>query len=255
MDEEAFNSDRCPTGIPGLDELLDGGFPRGRTVLLAGNCGTGKTIFGMEFLYNGITKYNEPGILVMLEQNVRHLKKDLLAFNLNLDELEDLGKLVIIDASLSKFSINDINMPNPPRDRSFSLTSRELIETKEVVEIIVDTAKEIKAERVVIDSLPALDNLIKNKDGVRDVMLSMNYRLQNAELTSILIDEVVDTKPDYGIKSYIVDGVVRLHYTTTGPDAGRNLVIEKMRGTRHSENIHPIRFKEGEGIEVLGAEE
>lgn len=255
MDEEAFRIERCPTGIPGLDELLDGGFPKGRTILLAGTCGTGKTIFGVEFLYNGITKYNEPGILVMLEQNIQHLKKDLLAFNFNLDELEDLGKLVIIDASLSKFSISDINLPTPPRDKSFSLTSRELIETKEVVDIIVDTAKEIRAERVVIDSLPALDNLIKNKDDVRDIMLSMNYRLQNAELTSILIDEMTENQPEYGIKSYIVDGVIRLNYITTGPDAGRSLVIEKMRGTRHSENIHPIRFKEGYGVEVLGVEE
>ncbi len=253
MDDEQSNLDRCPTGVHGLDELLDGGFPRGRTILLSGTCGTGKTIFGIEFLYNGITKYNEPGILVMLEQNVGHLKRDLMAFNLNLDELEDLGKLVVIDASLSKFSLKDTS--NIPRDKSFSLTSRDLIETLEVVDIIVDTAKEIRAERVVVDSLPALENLVKNKDAMRDVMIGMNYRLQNAELTSILIDEVTDDKPEYGVKRYIVDGVIKLNYTTAGPDAGRSLVIQKMRGTRHSENIHPIRFNKEYGIEVLGAEE
>lgn len=255
MDNEAFGTGRCPTGIPGLDELLDGGFPRGRTILLSGTCGTGKTIFGVEFLYNGIIKYNEPGILVMLEQNIEHLKKDLLKFNFNLDELEDLGKLVVIDASLSKFNINDINLPTPSHDKSFSLTSKEIIGTKEIVDIIVDTAKEMKAERVVIDSLPALDNLIKDGEEVREVMLSMNYKLQNAELTSILIDEIAGNQPQDGIKEYVVDGVIRLYYTTTGPDAGRSLVIQKMRGTRHSENIHSIRFKEGYGVEVLGAEE
>lgn len=256
MDNEKFKIERCPTGIPGMDELLDGGFPRGRTILLSGACGTGKTIFGVEFLYNGVTKYNEPGILVMLEENVEHLKKDLMAFNFNLNEVENLGKLVIIDASLSKFNIKDADkLTSPHDDKSFSLTSRKLIETAEVVDIIVDTAKEIKAKRVVIDSLPALDNLIKNKEGVRDIMLSMNYRLQNAELTSLLIDEATDDEHKYGVKTYIVDGVIRLHYTTTGPDIGRSLVIQKMRGTKHSENIHPIRFNESHGIDVLGTEE
>lgn len=256
MAEETSSIERCPTGILGLDELLNGGFPRGRTILLTGACGTGKTIFGVQFLYNGIIKYNEPGILVMLEQNIEHLRKDVIEFNLDLSELEELGKLVIIDASLSRFNLSEIEIPKAVHDRSFSLTSKELIETKEVVDIIIDTAKEIKAQRVVIDSLPALDNLIKNKENVRDVMLNMNYRLQASGLTSILISDVLDNKvPEKSIEGYIVDGVIILQYITSGPDMGRNLVIQKMRGTKHSENIHPIRFVEGLGIEVLGVEE
>ncbi|MBU4266966.1 MAG: circadian clock protein KaiC, partial [Candidatus Altiarchaeota archaeon] len=67
---EFEGDDRCPTGIPGLDEVISGGFPRGRTILLTGACGTGKTIFGIQYLFNGITKYNEPGVLVLLEQNI-----------------------------------------------------------------------------------------------------------------------------------------------------------------------------------------
>ena len=60
---------RCPTGIEGLDDLIDGGFPRGRVILLAGTCGTGKTTFAVQYLVNGITKYGENGIFVTLEQN------------------------------------------------------------------------------------------------------------------------------------------------------------------------------------------
>lgn len=245
--------ERCPTGTPGLDEILDGGFPRGRTILLKGSCGTGKTILGAQFIYEGIRKFNEPGVLVLLEQNINHFKTDMLAFGCDLSELEDLGKLVIVDASLSRFNLSDINLPKPSHDKSFSLTSMELIETKEVIDIIVDTAEEINAKRVVIDSLPALNNLVKSRGSARDIILGMNYRLQAAELTSILIEDVIDHEE--WVEDYVVDGVILLEYKTSGPDVGRYLTIQKMRATKHSENIHPIRFRTGIGVEVLGVEE
>jgi len=256
--EPEFSSgyeDRCPTGIPGLDEILSGGFPRGRTILLAGACGTGKSILGTQYLYNGVVKYNEPGVLVMLEQNVDQLKKDMISFNYDLRELEEVGKLVVIDASLSRFNLSDINLPKPSHDRSFSLTSIELIETKEVVDIVIDTAKEIGARRIVIDSLPALNNLVKNAENVRDIVLSMNYKLQGNGFTSILIDDIFDDqRPGFSTQGYVVDGVIVLEYKTSGPDIGRYLTVQKMRGTKHSENIHPIRFVEGLGLEVLSVE-
>ncbi|MEA3255119.1 MAG: ATPase domain-containing protein [Candidatus Altiarchaeota archaeon] len=244
---------RCPTGIPGLDNLLGGGFPKGRTILLKGECGTGKTIFCNQFLYNGIVKYNEPGILVLLEQNIKYVKRDMRSFGFNLDELEDSGKLVIIDASLSKFNIIGPSSKSKS-GKSISLTSKDLLGTKEVVDIIIDAAKEIRAERVVIDSLPALDNLIRNKEHVRDVILYMNYRLQSRELTSILVSDILENR-NSDIEDYVSDGVIKLSYITSGPDTGRNLIIQKMRGTTHSENIHPITFTEGVGMEILETED
>jgi KaiC/GvpD/RAD55 family RecA-like ATPase len=251
MENTEVKSDRCQTGIPGLDEILDGGFPRGRTVLLKGECGTGKTIFAAQFLHNGIVKYNEPGVLVLLEQNINYFKKDVAAFNFQIDELEEAGKLVIIDASLSRFNLTETT---PRNTKSFSLTSRDLIGTKEVVDIIIDAAKELKAERVVIDSLPALDNLVRSKENVRDVILYMNYRLQSKGLTSILVSDILEHRSS-DIEGYVSDGVILLKYQPSGPDAGRTLTIQKMRGTKHSGNIHPFGFKEGLGVEVMEAEE
>jgi KaiC/GvpD/RAD55 family RecA-like ATPase len=250
MEKNEAKDGKCPTGIPGLDELLDGGFPRGRTILLKGECGTGKTIFGAQFVYNGVMKYNEPGILVLLEQNIGYFKRDVGQFNFNLDELEDAGKLVIIDASLSRFNLTDTSHKG---GKSFSLTSRDLIGTKEVVDIIIDAAKELKAERVVIDSLPALDNLVRSKENVRDVILYMNYKLQSKGLTSILVSDVLEHRSS-DIEGYVADGVIVLNYITAGPDAGRNMIIQKMRGTKHSDHIHPLVFKEGVGVEVMESE-
>lgn len=246
MENKEEGRDKCPTGIPGLDGILDGGFPRGRTILLKGECGTGKTVFGAQFLHNGIVKYNEPGILVLLEQNINYFKKDVAAFNFNVDELEDAGKLVIIDASLSRFNLTEGSQKG---GKSFSLTSRDLIGTKEVVDIIIDAAKELKAERVVIDSLPALDNLVRSKENVRDVILYMNYRLQSKGLTSLLVSDILAHRSS-DIEGYVADGVILLQYITSGPDTGRNLIIQKMRGTHHSDHIHPIAFKDGVGVEV-----
>lgn len=245
-----FKLERCPSGIAGLDALLDGGFPRGRTILVKGECGTGKTVFGVQFIYNGVLKYNEPGILVLLEQNINYLKKDVAGFGFNLDELEESGKLVIIDASLSRFNASE---PTTKNTKSFSLSSRDLIGTKEVVDIIVDSAKEINAQRVVIDSLPALDNLVRSKENVRDVILYMNYRLQSKGYTSLLISDTLEHRSS-DIEGYVVDGVINLRYNPSGPDAGRTLVIQKMRGTHHSENIHPFTFKPGVGIQVQSLE-
>lgn len=242
--------DRCQTGIPGLDELLDGGFPRGRTILLTGECGTGKTIFGAQFLYNGIVKYNEPGIMVLLEQNIQYLKKDMLSFGFDLNELENSGKLVIIDASLSRVNISKFITKS---DKTFAIRSKDIIGTKQIVDIILDAAKETRTERVVIDSLPALDNMVKTKENVRDVILYMNYRLQEKGLTSILVSDILKNR-EGDVEEYVADGVIKLNYITSGLDAGRNLVIQKMRGTHHSENIQPFVFKEGVGIEVLRVE-
>ena len=73
-----MSEEKIKTGIPGLDELLGGGIPKGRSVLLSGRCGTGKTVFGVQYLIEGI-KIGEPGVLVTLEQNNEELSSDMLA--------------------------------------------------------------------------------------------------------------------------------------------------------------------------------
>ena len=81
-------------------------------------------------------------------------------------------------------------------------------------------------------------------------------RLKEAGLTSILISEYQEAGIGslHGVEEYVVDGVVQLQYSSKGPDAGRRLTIKKMRGTPHSEDIHPLKFVERKGMEVLSAD-
>ena len=247
--------ERCPTGIEGLDELIEGGLPRGRVILIAGDCGTGKSILAIQFLYNGAIKYGEPGILVSLEQTPRLLRADMATMGMNLQELEDQGKLILIDASLSGMAFKESKTRYALTPEKFSLDS--------ITALISEAANEIGAKRAVVDSFSALDTLLETKktqvglglkEDVRHAILGINYKLQSMELTSILISDTTDEGKlsKHEIEEFMVDGVITLNYRTAGPDAGRHLIIKKMRDTKHSENINTVEIIPGKGIRIKG---
>src|SRR5271168_4879429 len=87
------------TGIAGLDKILLGGLPQGNVVLVQGATGTGKTLFGTEFIYRGITEFGEPGIIVVFETSAQKLIRDAAKMGWNLDELQTQRKLQIVFTS------------------------------------------------------------------------------------------------------------------------------------------------------------
>ncbi|MFW9944179.1 MAG: ATPase domain-containing protein, partial [Candidatus Sifarchaeia archaeon] len=97
-----FEIERVNTGIPGLDDLIEGGFPRGDIILVAGRAGTGKSILVNQFLYKGVTEYGEPGVLVTLEEPPHLIRRNMMRFGMDLAALEKEGKLSIVDLSPSK---------------------------------------------------------------------------------------------------------------------------------------------------------
>ncbi|MFH0862479.1 MAG: ATPase domain-containing protein [Candidatus Altiarchaeota archaeon] len=248
--------DRCPTGIAGLDELLEGGFPRGRVILVAGGCGTGKSTLAVQFLCNGITRYGEPGVLVTLEQHPMRIKQEMLVMGFDLEALEREGKLAIVDASLSDIIFKE-------RGSQFALSPTASFGMESILGLIEDAANKVGAKRAVVDSFSALDTLIETRrshtsgsiqEDSRKTTLGINYKFQSLGLTSILTKDLFDDHRTgrYGMEEFIADGVITLHYNVSGPDTGRHLIIKKMRSTKHSENINTIEFVRGEGIRVKG---
>lgn len=246
-----MKDDRCPTGITGFDKLVEGGFPRSRSILVSGMCGTGKTAFAMEFLYRGITEYNEPGVLVVLEENPIHLKKDLMAIGIDLEKVEKEDKLLIIDASLSRrgedaimlarSKAKGLGQPILPKDHGI----------EDITNAILDAAKKIGAKRVVIDSITALDSLIKSEANVRDTILDITFKLQDASITSVLISEIMSGDESmvsrHGIEEYTADGVIILK-ANEALDT-RTIRVIKMRQTNHS--LKPTTFRiTAQGLEV-----
>jgi KaiC/GvpD/RAD55 family RecA-like ATPase len=252
--------EKCPTGIEGLDELMEGGFPRGRTILIEGDSGTGKSILSAQFIYNGILKYNEPGILIILEQNPELYKEDMLAIGFDLSKLEEEGKLIIIDASLSGLVSGELALLAIPKKGEFKIAPDQF--SVELVEALIqEAARKIGAQRAVVDSFSALESILEAKkaregevpvDEARKTMLSINYKLQQMRLTSVLVSDLIDHKSGtHGTEKFMSDGIITLDYETKGADAGRHLTIRKMRMVSHSENIHQIVFERGVGVKVL----
>ena len=97
--------ERTATGIKGFDNLIEGGIPEARSVLVSGACGTGKTIFCMQFLYNGAMKYKEPGIYVTLDERPDLIRQDMLRFGWDLRKIEDENMIQIIDGSIAKIGL------------------------------------------------------------------------------------------------------------------------------------------------------
>lgn len=243
-------SDRCPTGITGLDDILGGGFPRNRSMLLAGTCGTGKTTFAMQYLVQGILKYNEPGVLVTLEQDSEELRGDMLRYGWDLRKLENEKKLIIIDTSLSKIGVKEYvtSIPVDP-DKSFSLLPGEF-DFERITELVITTAKNINAKRVVIDSLPALDILSRSETNIRRILLQMNYEFKSHGLTSIMITEIAedDGISHHGVEEYIADGVIILK-TNEALDT-RTIKIRKMRLTNHTLKPLALDINPATGIQI-----
>ena len=160
------------TGIPGFDDLLDGGLVEGTTTLLSGRSGSGKSVFGLQFLYEGATKFDTPGILLTLEARPDEIRKDAEQFGWDLKSLEQEGKFIIVDAASSK-----AGLPTSERyalRRGFDMTT--LAET--LYKVVEDT----KASRVVIDSLSGLTLRFSEPSEVRQELFRISAFLNELKV-------------------------------------------------------------------------
>ncbi|HIH09459.1 MAG TPA: AAA family ATPase [Candidatus Diapherotrites archaeon] len=228
---------RVPSGVKGLDELVEGGFPEGRSILVTGGCGTGKTILCTQYIFNGAEKYNEPGIYVTLDERPELIRQDMLRFGWDLAKLEDKNLLQIIDGSLAKIGM--------PSEEEFSMPAAGFDLDRLLLEIM-RTAKRIGAKRLVIDSIPALGFNFNSENEVRNAILKLSYMLMRIGVTTLMTTESslenMSNYGKYGIEEYVTDGVVVLHYMGIGTRSNRTLHIRKMRATKHSEDLHPIEI-------------
>src|SRR5262245_55715017 len=171
--------DLIPTGVAGLDDILRGGVPRGNVLLVEGAAGTGKTLLGVEFVYRGVTAYNEPGIIVTFEVAPNKLIRDAAGFGWNLAELQQQNKVKIIFTS--------------PQVLSQELRSPD--------SLLLETAAEMDAQRIFIDGISLLRSVSNhlnntgngNGDDVgsyRQLLHQLLEGFQRENLTAVLSHEV-----------------------------------------------------------------
>jgi KaiC/GvpD/RAD55 family RecA-like ATPase len=244
---------RIHTGIYGLDEMLEGGFPEGRTILLSGGCGTGKTIFAMQYIYRGALEYNEPGVFVTLDERPEMIRQDMLRFGWDIKKMEAKGKIAMVDAAASKIGV--------PSEEKFTLPQIGL-DVDRLIQRVLQVAEQIGAKRIAIDSIAGLGFHIDNEADIRRAILKINYMLTTSSVTALLTSEVPEQSfgagpmsfSKYGVEEYTADGVVVMHYLGIGTESNRSLFVRKMRGTKHIEDIVPMEIT-SKGIVVKTPEE
>ncbi len=238
-----YQTERVKSGIPGFDDLIQGGFPKGTTVLVTGPTGSGKTTFGVQFVYNGVHLYNEPGVIVTLEERAQDLRKEMMAFGWNMEKYEREGKLAIIDGVSAVVGL--------PSEEQYVLEGN--LNAEDFLRYIYRVVKAIDAKRLVIDSIPSIAFRLQEEGKIREVLLQLNTILLEMGVVSILTTEAPDPSSGkisrYGIEEYIARGVVLLDFIEKDVELKRYLLIRKMRETKHSMKKYPFEITE-EGIVV-----
>jgi circadian clock protein KaiC len=212
------------TGIRGFDEITDGGLPRGRTTLVMGGPGSGKTVFALQALVNGAHRTGEPGVFVAFEESTRQVVANAATFGWDLPELTK-KKLFFLDARLA---------PDVVKAGEFDLLGMlNLLEIK---------AKEIHAKRIVFDGIDVLLSLLDDGAAERREVYRIRDWLSRTGLTAIITQKVgvSETEQRYGFLQFMVDCVVVLRHQVVDGSAFRNLRVMKYRGSGFAGDEFPI---------------
>ena len=230
--------EKVKTGIPGFDEIIGGGFPKGYCYTIAGGPGSGKTTFAIQFLYNGATKYGENGVYLTFDESPRSIKTSALNFGMNLSRLEESRKLIIIDASPIRMEVGRYVAKAPV---TLGLSNFNI---DSVLKIVHEAAEKIDARRIVVDSLTSL--LIQYSDPfiIRKETLSMIRSLSEREqYTSILLSEIDEESPfRFRAEMFLTNGVIILHNIRQAEERIRAIEVLKMRGVDHSTRLHLFKI-------------
>ena len=228
--------------------MLNGGFPSGRSILLCGGPGSGKTIFGIQFLYNGISKHNENGLYVSLDENPEHLKENVAVFGWNLEKLEEKQKLEIIDASPVR------TIPARTRKMGKMWIGKRDFNLSSLIEVIKTRAKELKAKRIVVDPITSLIIQYQDVTARRSAVMDLLETISELETTNLITTELRTTtlKRTIEPEEFLSHGVIILHAFHEGREHVRAIQIEKMRGFAHDQQIRPYRICD-KGIIIYSA--
>ena len=221
---------RVKIGISGLDEILTGGIPRGNVILIEGAIGTGKTTVGVEFIYRGITMFDEPGIIVLFEVSPDMLARDAAGLGWDLPALEQAKKLKVI------------------------YTTRDIFrqEMQQPDSLLLEESNKIGARRIFIDGAAALlaPNAIQD---AREAFHILVQGLQRERLTAMLaLDAEVLREGEFNsrFEESIADTCIRLRKEDSQRAAVRSIEIVKSRGQDFQMGRHSMRIVDGKGIEV-----
>lgn len=229
------NLPKTSTGIAGLDEITEGGFPQGRPTLLCGSAGCGKTLFGIQFLVKGITEYNEPGVFMSFEETKSDLAANVKSLGIDLEKLVATNKLRIDHVKIERSEIEETG--------EYDLEGL-FIRLNHAID-------SVGAKRVVLDTIESLFSGIDNTAILRAEIRRLFQWLRDKGVTAVITGERGEKSlTRQGLEEYVSDCVILLDFRVMEQIATRRLRIVKYRGSTHGSNEYPFLIDE-KGISVL----
>ncbi|KIQ22954.1 KaiC 1 [Flavobacterium sp. MEB061] len=231
----SFIFPKTPSGIDGLDEITDGGFPKGRPTLVCGGAGCGKTLLSMQFLIKGITEYNEPGVFMSFEEPSDDLTLNVKSLGFDLEKLKADKKLVVDYVRVERSEIEEAGEYD--LDGLFIRLGHAI--------------DSIKATRVVLDTIESLFAGLDNQGILRAELRRLFHWLKTKGVTAIITGERGEaTLTRQGLEEYVSDCVIVLDHRVIEQVSTRRMRIVKYRGSTHGTNEYPFLIDE-DGISVL----
>lgn len=226
------NSTIVRTGTPGLDDLLEiGGFNFRNSILVSGEPGAGKSIIALQFIYNGARLYGEAGVYVTSEQSIERVRENAASLKMDLEKFEKNGLIKLMKI---------------PVTRGYEMAPDELM-----AEI-----KKAEVKRVAIDSITPLEYLAPDVRSFRVKILSFLENITGKNVTLLATAEKKKTDFDnaeFAPEDFLFDGLILMGRMRRAISFERVLSVIKMRGTKHSEELHPIEIT-GTGLVVKKVE-
>lgn len=226
---------KSPTGIKGLDEISGGGLPRGRTTIVCGGPGCGKTMLGMEFLIRGAQEFNEPGVLVAFEETPQEMERNVASLGFDLKSLVARKKLFLDYVYVEPSEIQETG--------DYDLEGL-FIRLQHAVD-------SVGAKRICLDTLEALFSSFSNEGVLRAELRRLFRWLKERNLTTVITAEKGErTLTRHGLEEYVSDCVILLDHRVREQISTRRLRIVKYRGTSHGADEYPFLI-DNQGISVL----
>lgn len=236
-----MNNGRVSTGIDVLDDLISGGFQKGKTYLVSGEAGTGKTVFCLKYSLEGLAK-GENVVYVTVDERPTHLVQDAATFGWDLDVPIREKKLCLIDITpqfselrLGKFKGN--------------------VENEKVFDEIRSYVKKVDAKRVIIDPIAPMfassENQFQLREYIRQLMFSLD-ELGTTNLVTSIIDTGSNMISKFGVEEFFASGVIVLWIEREEMAYNRVMLVRKMRGTPIDLRVRKFGIDSKTGITLFG---